>query len=271
MECPSLEHAFAWQHIQHTLFLRRCPANHRLNIGEGEPVSMSNMVSMLLNNIPFTPDISALLQRLQLDSESDIAEEVTELAGRTARVGRPKVLFREVFISGHGDDTVTIDGITFTSRVLASNLANVERIFPFVATCGTEFDALLAGSDDEFLRYALDCVKEQALHAATSCFRGHLEESYGLVKKSAMHPGSGDADVWPIQEQAPLFNLLGDVTGQIGVALSDTFLMHPNKTISGIFFPTEVDFITCRLCHRDGCPSRRAPFDEQLWQEKQGN
>ena len=231
---------------------------------------MSNRRYMLLDNIPFTPDVAALYQQLQLDPESELAAEVAELTGRTAGVGRPKVLFREAYVQERGEDTVVIDGITFTSRVLRSNLEGVERVFPFVATCGTELDALSAGSDDEFLRFALDCVKEHALWAAMEHFRRHLEERCGLLKLSAMHPGSGDVDVWPIEQQAPLFILLGDVTGQTGVVLSDTFLMHPNKTVSGIFFPTEVDFITCQLCHRETCPNRRAPFDEHLWREKQG-
>ncbi|MHB0938724.1 MAG: vitamin B12 dependent-methionine synthase activation domain-containing protein [Armatimonadota bacterium] len=226
---------------------------------------------MLHDNIPFTPDIPALLQRLQLDADSDFAEEVAELAGRTAGVGRPRALFREVFIEGRGEETVVIDGVTFTSRVLAANLAGVERVFPYVASCGPEFDALLADCDDEFLRFAMDCVKEQALWAAMAALRATLEERYGLLKKSAMHPGSGDVDVWPIEEQGPLFRLLGDVTGQIGVVLTDSFLMHPNKSVSGIFFATEVDFITCTLCHRTDCPNRRAPFDEHLWQENQGS
>jgi len=226
---------------------------------------------MLLDNIPFTPDIPALLQQLQLDPESDLAEEVTELAQKTVGIGRPKVLFRESFLGERGEETVAVDGVTFTSHVLRINLEGVERVFPFVATCGTELDALLAGSDDDFLRFALDCIKEQALWAAVAQLRLTLEERYGLQKKAAMHPGSGDVDVWPIEEQAPLFGLLGDVTGQIGVVLSDSFLMHPNKTVSGIYYPAEVDFITCQLCHRKDCPNRRAPFDEHLWQEKQGS
>jgi len=232
---------------------------------------MSKLFIMLLDNIPFTPDIAALHKRLQLDPESDIAEEVAEMAGRTAGVGRPRALFLESFIEERGEETVVIDGITFTSRVLASNLAGVQRVFPYVASCGPEFDALLADCDDEFLRFAMDCVKEQALWSAMEALRATLEERYGLQKKSAMHPGSGDVDVWPIEEQGPLFRLLGDVTGQIGVTLSDTFLMHPNKSVSGIYYPTEVDFITCTLCHRTDCPNRRAPFDEHLWQEKQGS
>ena len=42
--------------------------------------------------------------------------------------------------------------------------------------------------------------------------------------------------------------------------------MIPNKTVSGLLFPTEEDFHTCQVCHRDPCPNRRAPFDAAVWQ-----
>jgi len=41
--------------------------------------------------------------------------------------------------------------------------------------------------------------------------------------------------------------------------------MVPNKTISGIRFPTERDFHACQVCHRENCPSRGAPFDADMW------
>jgi hypothetical protein len=87
-----------------------------------------------------------------------------------------------------------------------------------------------------------------------------------------MSPGSGDADTWPIQQQADLFALLGgidEVRKQSGVELTDSFLMIPNKTVSGIQFPTETDFRSCQVCHREGCPSRSAPFDAKLWEMMQ--
>jgi hypothetical protein len=84
-----------------------------------------------------------------------------------------------------------------------------------------------------------------------------------------MHPGSGDASVWPIEQQGPLFSLLGDVTGAIGVELTDSFLMVPNKSVSGVRFATEIDFRSCQLCHREGCPSRSAAFDPELWRSVQ--
>jgi hypothetical protein len=93
-----------------------------------------------------------------------------------------------------------------------------------------------------------------------------MDRRYGLSKASVMHPGSGDASVWPIEQQRQLFSLLGDVTGLIGVELTDSFLMVPNKSVSGMRFPTEMDFRSCQLCHREKCPSRSAPFDPELWE-----
>ena len=84
-----------------------------------------------------------------------------------------------------------------------------------------------------------------------------------------MSPGSGDVNVWPIEQQRVLFDLIGDVEQQIGVHLTDTFLMLPNKSISGVRFSTTVDFRTCQLCHRESCPSRSAPFDQALWDAMQ--
>ncbi len=80
-----------------------------------------------------------------------------------------------------------------------------------------------------------------------------------------MHPGSGDADVWPIEQQGELFALLGDIPGRLGVELTETYLMIPNKTVSGIYFPTEADFRSCQVCRRTACPNRAAAFDQVLW------
>ena len=81
--------------------------------------------------------------------------------------------------------------------------------------------------------------------------------------------GSGDATVWPIEQQRQLFALLGDVKSAIGVRLTDSCLMVPNKTVSGIRFPTEKDFRACQVCHRKECPNRSAPFDKALWDSLQ--
>jgi hypothetical protein len=148
-------------------------------------------------------------------------------------------------------------------------LKGVERVFAFVATCGAELDTLQVECQDPLLAYCLDCIKAAALRVARGRLKSYIISQYGLEKTSGMSPGSGDTDVWPIEQQVELFTLLGNVEAQVGVRLTESCLMQPNKTVSGLIFPTEKDFITCQLCHRENCPNRHAPFSEQLWQERQ--
>ena len=65
-----------------------------------------------------------------------------------------------------------------------------------------------------------------------------------------------------------MFELLGDKAGEIGVRLTNSFLMIPNKSVSGMYFPTEWDYDNCRLCPRDACPSRQAPYDRNLYERE---
>jgi hypothetical protein len=92
-----------------------------------------------------------------------------------------------------------------------------------------------------------------------------------MTHVAAMHPGSGDADVWPIEQQVELFSILGDVEALIGVKLTDSMLMIPTMSVSGVIFPTETEFETCQVCHREDCPRRKAPFDEAVWRAACGD
>jgi hypothetical protein len=65
-----------------------------------------------------------------------------------------------------------------------------------------------------------------------------------------------------------LFGLLGDVEAAVGVRLTESFLMLPNKTVSGLVFPTTTSFASCQLCPRAVCPNRRAPYDAELFAQK---
>ena len=110
-----------------------------------------------------------------------------------------------------------------------------------------------------------DLIKAEILTAAVKHLVAHLSRRFLLPKTATMNPGSGDADVWPIEQQRELFALLGDVPKQVGVELTESYLMVPNKTISGIRFATELDFRSCQVCQRPVCPNRVAAFDEPLW------
>jgi hypothetical protein len=219
-----------------------------------------------LINIPFKLDPAGLLKRVHIHPGSDDADEFEQLIHLARKIGKPKALYSEVYVEFAGLDTVVLDGIGFTSQMLWNNLAGIDRVFPYIVTCGTEMDQSETMNDDLLKHYWWDAIKESLLSAAHQHLLAYLESKYLLRKIASMNPGSGDINVWPIEQQHQLFALMGDVRGKIGVELTDSFLMIPNKTVSGIHFPTERDFRTCQVCHREKCPNRGALFDQALWE-----
>jgi hypothetical protein len=224
-----------------------------------------------LTNIPFQLDVPSLMKRLRLAPDTDDARQFEQLVTQARDVAKPKALLAERFVEARGEDTVRIDGVTFTSRALRKNLDAVERVFPFIATCGREVDLARQPTGDPLQQFWWETIKADLLACARKHLSEHLSRKFRLGKRSTMSPGSGDATVWPIEQQRELFALLGDVPGQIGVELTASFLMVPNKTVSGICFPTETDFRACQVCRREVCPSRSAPFDAKLWESIQAD
>ena len=218
-----------------------------------------------LTDIPFVLDAPALMAWLRIEPDSEDADDLASMLDLARLGARPKATWKMVFIDDKGTDTVTLDGITFASRALRRNLDEVERVFAYVATCGHEVDVALPVQGDLLKDYWREVIKESLLESAYNYLFGELQRKYRISQTATMNPGSGDANVWPIEQQRELFALLGDVQAGIGVQLTPSYLMTPNKTVSGILFPTVKDFRTCQVCHRDPCPNRRAPFDEAMW------
>jgi hypothetical protein len=222
-----------------------------------------------LTSIPFELDARALMERLHIEPGTEDARQFEDLVSRARDVARPKALFAESFVEAKGEDTVRIAGVTFTSRALRRNLDRAERVFPFVATCGGEVDRARQPSGDPLQEFWWETIKSELLAAARRHLDEHVHRKFRPGKTATMSPGSGDVSVWPIEQQRELFALLGDVKGVIGVELTASFLMVPNKSVSGIRFPTDVDFRSCQVCRREVCPSRSAPFDKELWESIQ--
>jgi hypothetical protein len=220
----------------------------------------------IITNIPFSLNSAALLAQFRIAADSSDAQEFATLIALAQKHGKPKAAYAVSFIQSRNGDSIKIDDVIFTSRALSRNLQKVERVFPLLATCGTEMDEIFMDKDDPLKAFWWNGIKTQLLEAARSYLFELVSGKYRLGTTSAMWPGSGDADVWPIEQQRELFMLLGEAKDRIGVVLTDSFLMTPNKSISGILFPAEHDFRTCELCHRSDCPSRQAPFDAMLWE-----
>jgi len=217
----------------------------------------------VLDNIPVDLDQQTVLQQLRLRKRSvSIEKIVQELLELVRPIARPKAVYQVAYVDSKSENSVRIGGVEFTSRVLRINLDKVERAFPYVATCGTELDQIAVPSSDLLRYYCLDAIKVMILRTARSYLKDYLARTYALGQISAMSPGR--LEDWPITQQELLFSILGDVENLIGVRLTDTFLMLPLKSLSGIYFPTEITFESCQLCPRAVCSGRRAPYDPAL-------
>lgn len=225
-----------------------------------KPRPYPNMI-VIIN--PFKINLDSLKSRLRMQDDDGYLNELTRLVAEAESVGKPKGFYKPVYIDAKGEDYVEIEGKRFTSRILRVNLEQAHRVFPYVSTCGTELEKWAKTIEDPLHQFWADAIKVEALTNAFDTMNKHLVQTFHPGKSATMSPGS--LSDWPITEQQYLFSLLGDTQEAIGVQLTESMLMIPTKSISGIRFPTEVDFESCQLCPREVCPGRRATYNSELF------
>jgi hypothetical protein len=216
----------------------------------------------VIDRIPVALDPAAVAERLRHNPARAAAIDLDGLLARARSLIRLRAVTGISFTGAKTEDTVVIDGVTFHSRVLRTNLDRAQKVFPFVITAGPELEHAASSSGDLLQQYYLEEMANLALENGAAWLRDRLGARWGFTALASMDPGS--LEDWPITEQPKLFSLLGDTERLIGVRLTDSMLMLPRKSMSGIFFPSEEGFTSCQLCERAACPGRRAPHDPAL-------
>lgn len=242
----------------------------------------------LLDNIPVDLDVDKVLERLKLPNEKKrlkhmklqienkrFEENTRKLIKIVATVARPKALYKVARITAMDGETVEIDGVKFSDRLLRGVLSfnKVEEVFPYVSTCGKEVNAIQLTSDDAVEQYCLNLIKRMVYASANDYLNAHLREQYALGKIKRLNP-PGELVAWPVVQFVEHFSLFGAVEDLIGVRVTDPYLIAPVKVplkhmlwplFSGtrISFPAETSFVRCLLCP-EKCIGRRVPYDTAL-------
>lgn len=230
----------------------------------GIDVRMLKEKMHIIEKMPLVLPYGEIRRQLHLKKDARW-DEVKSLIQTVLKHIQPKAVYRVCYIDKKQDHVIGIEGVRFKSRVLAKNLAAVERVFPFVVTIGHHYLEQMDAQEDLVVKYYLDVIGNIALSTARKYLEKVLQAGHGLEGMSFMSPGS--LSDWPLEEQRPLFALLGDGKTPIGVSLNNSCLMIPAKSVSGIYFPTEVPFMSCQLCDRQDCPSRKAAYDKKIGAE----
>lgn len=193
---------------------------------------------------------------LKLANE-ELEDELLEMMDSADQIARPVVFFGVCPV----DNGAAVNGISIPSELVREKLQGRNRCFPYISTCGRELEQWSKQYDGDILaEYWADEIKKRFLYHITQELFQHLKLHYHTTGHlTALNPGS--LEQWPVSGQRELFAILGGqdtVEEAVGVTYTESFLMLPSKTVSGIAFESEVFYENCQHCPLTRCPNRRA-------------
>jgi cobalamin-dependent methionine synthase I len=149
------------------------------------------------------------------------------------------------------------------SAVLSKLLSRCEKVTVFTLTIGSYLEELVAHLAEE--RLVLQATVLDAIGSGTAeKLAKEVEEKIKKISKAGslvtsrrFSPGYCD---WKVDQQEMLFRALNGDTG--GVKLTDSFLMMPRKSVSGIIGIGRPgrdieNYNPCVTCKKKECPGRR--------------
>ncbi|MFC1911598.1 hypothetical protein ACFLXG_00335 [Chloroflexota bacterium] len=133
----------------------------------------------MLDNIPVKPKLDDILKMTRMrNTNQDVENVILELFEMIRPIAKPKAVHEISGVDNREGDSLDIGGIRFTSHVLRVNLEKVERVFPYIVTCGRELDEIEIPQDQFIKYYFLDQIKETIVRLALSYLHDHMRENH---------------------------------------------------------------------------------------------
>ncbi len=218
---------------------------------------------VIFDQIPIKLEVAQIVKQMRLHGDTRRYESnIHDLIELVTPIARPKALYKVGCVNKKDHSSLEIEGIKFTSQLLRDTLDKVETVFICLATCGTEVDSIELPANDIMKQFCLDAIKIALVIGASNFLQERLTQRFGLGQLSSLNPG--EIKSFPIEMQRQLFSILGDVESMIGVRLTENCALVPTKSRSGVYFSSETQFISCRMCKQARCIGRRAAYDAEL-------
>lgn len=165
-------------------------------------------------------------------------------------------------IVSESNEEIKIEGTRFqTGRIINKLLNHSEEYIFFVVTAGPAPESLsrILLEEGQYLEgYLVDLIGSGIVESAANQLHDHIcsmAASRGLKVTNWYSPGYCS---WNVNEQQKLFSLIPEDC--CGITLSDSSLMSPIKSLSGIVgIGTSVKFqeYTCEICNMKNCMFRK--------------
>jgi hypothetical protein len=157
-----------------------------------------------------------------------------------------------------GNSHIVVDGIEFgIGKTVAKELKNISSVVFFICTAGEGISRcsqeMLKG-ENPVLGYVLDVLGSMIVEAATDELQKEIKDIANKVGFSITNRYSPGYCKWSVADQHQLFSFFP--ANCCGIKLTDSALMHPIKSVSGIIgIGKDVKFrqYTCDLCNQVDC------------------
>lgn len=172
-----------------------------------------------------------------------------------------KALFESFEIEEKNEETILLKNGTLLKSELLADIFRRSHALGFIVVTLNGYDEIDAAEEHMLRKLFLDNWGTAFIERADKWIMQSIAkdlEQKGLYVTHSFSPGQNGI---PIEMQTLIFQELNPAA--IGVTLSEKFMMHPKKTVSGIFgIQTEKDEKSVRPCdlceRRDTCPTAYA-------------
>jgi hypothetical protein len=193
------------------------------------------------------------------ESQEMIFDIVSRLLKEAAEICDLKAEYRIFNTISFNDASkaISIDDVTFNiGRIIYGQIKKSDSCALFICTAGEKLGLRSRSSmkeGDLLEGYIYDVIGSEAVEAATDLMQADMEAEFRITNRFS--PGYCG---WDVAEQHKLFSLLPD--NFCGIKLTDSALMDPVKSVSGIIgVGGNVKRLpyTCNLCDMKDCLYRR--------------
>lgn len=179
-----------------------------------------------------------VLRLLKHSKEATVVDQKTndlinQMIEEGKKLSEPRAIYQDYWVKSVGEHSVVLEGSSFDllGKSTAHRLWNTKKVTLFVVSIGPNLEKRIKESASITNAAILDAVGSAAVESAVD-YINELTNSRareaGLKTLKRFSPGYGD---WELKEQKGLLHQLN--ASQIGVTLTSSHLMQPEKSVSG--------------------------------------
>ncbi len=201
--------------------------------------SVEGICEIVINPLSLDIDREQIFQELgyaQSSIPEFFSEQIDEIIERYCGLCDIRAAYRVVDVSAHKNHGLLINNILFDlNNIVAFQLKNAEKLAIFICTIGAQMEgwaSQLCSEGDEVKAHFVDTIASAAIEKATNILHNHIEQKNAVRGLSVTNRFSPGYCGWSVSEQHLLFSFFS--SGCCGIELTETALMIPRKSTSGI-------------------------------------